>query len=262
MDLSQIVLNTLPSLLKYFFAPASIIFLVGVLLTYSRSRSSHPILLKMWSLLFGKLEIHSDKIQKFSNNQTDLAHFTFLTKIKVGTLPQAERLVTWAAERDINLRLIKDSGSYFDPALPGPTGRLYEIKPRHLLVRVIAALLLALPIFFGIVLGVYDRAILQMRSTQNYLTVNSEYVTPFLSGQRFLLSDCDKSPPITFEKSDIESICKIEFSRDVQLELNSIVKTQKVLGIFFTVYAGFFFFKIYVSILRIQAATRLRKKLA
>lgn len=262
MDLSQIVLNTLPSLFKYLLAPASVLILVAIFLTYSRSGSSHPILLKTWSLIFGKLEIKSDKIKKFSDDQTDLAHFTYLTKIKVGSLLQAERLITWAAERDISLQLIKNSGRYFDASLPGAKIELHSLTRKHVILRVLAVLLLAIPIFIGMMLGLYDRAILQMRATENYLTVSADYITPIFSDKKFLISDCGKPQyPAALEKADIEAICETEFNEKTKSELKNIVFMQRMLGWFLALYVSIFFSQSYFSLKKIHAALELRKKL-
>jgi hypothetical protein len=262
MNISQIAGQHFSTLIAYVLGPVSLIFIVAALLSYFRSRSSYPILLRIWNLIFGKAEINSAVIRGFSQHESDLAHFTYLTKIRVATIKDAEQLVKWALEKNLSLKLIKSSGEYFDIVMLVGTQALYALGRKDLIYRLLAVIFLAIPIILGLSFSIYDRAIIQMRDSKNFLTISPEYVSTVFATERFYLSECpaEKSPG-SFYAKDLESICNVSFDSATELQLSKLVKTQKAAGALLAAYTGFFFLRAYFALVKVRAALDLRKRL-
>jgi hypothetical protein len=263
MDISQIASQHFSTLIAYILGPVSLIFIVAAMLSYFRSRSSHPILLRIWTLTFGKAEINSTIIKCFSQNESDLAHFTYLTKIRVATVKDAEQLIKWALEKNLSLKLIKSSGEYFDVIMLAGTQALYALGRKDLVYRLLAVIFLAIPVILGLSLSIYDRAIIQMRDSRNFLTINPEYVSTVFAAERFYLSECPvEKTPTSFDAKDLENICNVSFDNETKSQLSKLVKTQRAAGALLATYTGFFFLRAYLALVKVRAALELRKRLS
>jgi hypothetical protein len=262
MDISQIASQHFSTLIAYVLGPVSLIFIGAALLSYSRSRSSHPILLRIWILIFGKAEINSEIIKKFSQNESDLAHFIYLTKIRVATVKDAEQLIKWALEKNLSLKLIKSSGEYFDSIILVGTQELYALDRKDLVYRLLAVIFFAIPLISGLSFSIYDRAIIQMRDSKNFLTITPEYVSTVFAAERFYISECPVEKTRTnFDAKDLENICNVSFDNETKAQLSKLVKTQKAAGSLLAAYAGFFFLRACLALSKVRAALDLRKRL-
>jgi hypothetical protein len=263
MDLSQIISGALPAALQYILAPATFLVFLILLFVYWRSGSSHALLLKTWLLVFGQTVTNSKAIKQFADDEFDLTQFRYLTGIKVSTIKEAEHLSIWGREHNIGLRTIRKAGRFFDIEKPGPAQPLFTLRRRHLLWRVLAFMVLV-P-FFAITLGLtqYQRAVIRVRPTDTYFTVDKQFGAPLMRAGKFYFKGCKSDATSeAIDEVSLKILCALNDEKDIDAKLAEIVRDQQIAAWTACGYLLFPLFLAFASIARVRAAFTLRRRLS
>lgn len=262
MDISQIVVSSIPNFAQYILAPATFTIVSFLIFIYWRSGSSHALLLKTWLAVFGQTTIKSKAIQQFTSDELDLTHFRYLTGIKVSTLKEAERLFLWSSERNIGLRLIRKAGSHIDIEKPGPALSIFLLGRRHLYWRLVP--LGALVIFFSVLVGLtqYQRALITIRPNEKNFTVDREYAASITGRDKFYFKNCSKiAKSEAIDEVSLKALCDMNNDPQIGEKLSKIIKDQHLICWILSGYAMAPLILVVSSLARVNAAIQVRKKL-
>lgn len=263
MDISQLVVGSIPSLAQYILAPATFVLLVFLMFIYWRSGSSHALLLKTWLTVFGQTPANSKVIQQFSSDELDLTQFKFLTGLRVSTLLEAERLSIWARERNIHLRLIKRCGRYFNAEKPGPDPSLAGLGWKQQAWRFVPFMVFVALLSILLQFTTYQRAVITVRSTDKDFTVDQQYVTPLFQNERFFLKDCDSKLSVEgFDSVSLAALCAMSSDQKFKENLEKIIRQQRFLVLLASLYSLIPALILFESMQRIRFAILLGKKIA
>jgi hypothetical protein len=258
----QIFTTALPAFFQYLVAPTTLAIFIILAFFYWRSGSSHPIILKIWLVMFGQSEVSSTSIKRFADDQLDLMKFRYLTGIKAATLQRAERLIGWSNDNDIELRLIRNAGKYFDIEKPGPTEALLKLVPSHVLWRMLPLALIAPFLIISLGTTQYNRAVIKVLATENYFTVDREYVTHLFDNKRIYLEDCSSLKDSEFiDKVSLKVLCEIHSSQAASNILADYIETQKQAALLASAYMLAVFLWVLKGIMRADAALKIKKAL-
>ncbi|MDY0973984.1 DUF6216 family protein [Massilia sp. CFBP9012] len=262
MFTQQIFTTALPAFLQYLVAPTTLALFIILAFFYWRSGSSHPVILKIWLVMFGQSEVNSASIKKFSDDELDLMKFRYLTGIKAATLRRAERLIRWSTDNDIELRLIRNAGEYFDIEKPEPTDSLLNLVPGHVLWRMLPLALIAPFLIISLGTTQYNRAIIKVIATDKYFTIDREYATRPFDNKRIYLKDCsDLKYSEYIDKVSLNVLCEIGSSQAASNALADYIETQKQVALLASAYMLAVFLWLLKGIMRADAALKIRKAL-
>ncbi|MET0349604.1 MAG: DUF6216 family protein [Rhizobacter sp.] len=197
-----------------------------------RTRSTHPVLVRVWRLLMGGAAMSDREIGALVESRDRLLKFRFLFVTRVRTLAQARRLGRWSVAHDEDLADVNACGPLFDHE----QCRIAEDKlpsPRRQLLRVV---LVACAICAGMLFAAgfaTDRALLQFRASKVVFTLAPDSAKALSSGARVTPANCTGAPQATgpFSADEMQSLCEAFAKPDTAAVVRDAVKQQRsILG--------------------------------
>ena len=185
--------------------------IMGVLVGWLcwRTRSAHPVLVRVWRLLMGGAAMADREIGALVEARDRLLKFRFLFVTRVCTLAQARRLGRWSVAHDEDLADVNACGPLFDHA----QCRIAEDKlpsPGRQLVRTV---LVACAMFALMLLAAgcaTDRALLQFRASKVWFTLGPDTARALSEGTRVTAANCAAGAPAAlgpFTADEVQSLC-------------------------------------------------------
>lgn len=262
MDLSTLTLNSATALIQYILGPATLIFISSGVIIYWRSGSSHALLLKLWSIFAGQANIKSPSVAKFADDERDLAHFRFMSRAKVSTLRDAERLISWSTQYNVSIHLLRASGEYFDLEKPAPRGKLFSVKRTKLVLPFLCFVALSAILVVGVYFVAQDRALIRMTASGNYFEIDENYISRALSNEKLSWGDCKRKDIVpSISGSDREAFCAAKVDKALILSIRENILTQQAGGWIVSAEALVALLAVTASANTVVSARKLRSKL-
>jgi hypothetical protein len=229
--------ETFASLLGWIFSggagtyTAVLVALVGMLI-WQRTKSSHVILTRAWRFFHGKKECTVKPVADFLNELSAIDEFSFKTGIRVTSLAQIERLnALCPMDRSMLERIAKAGKSYDLNALRLAEPGKVPSKGQRMVVALGGYLLVWLSIFIAASLF-YDRAVLQMKASRQWFTLDADYAKPLNDAPGFKLAACARpalpaSETTGFSAADTAILCAAANIADTQQIVKHAVRTQR-----------------------------------
>uniref|UniRef100_UPI0011C06989 DUF6216 family protein n=2 Tax=Cupriavidus taiwanensis TaxID=164546 RepID=UPI0011C06989 len=216
------------------------------LLVWLRTKSTHSIMNRLWSLFDRKSKPSDEVVESLLKAQSSLMQFRFTTGLPVRTLAHVHRLDRWLRENEETVDTVKGCGSYFDldkPALKAPeelpkNGKQVLLMSLSMLFVVATALL---------ILGaMQSSAILKTKKSEVWFLLSNRSATLLWSDVSFGEADCSGDQKriersTKFEPAEISAVCE-QLKLDVASAfVRETVQTQRILfcylAAFMTLYA-------------------------
>lgn len=245
----------------------SIVLAIAMIwMTLRRTKSDHLVMMRLWRLFHGAKICAIAEIQTALDAQTAVMQFRFITGLRVRTDKKIASLVLWAQQNDEDLGDVAACGPYFDLEAPGLKSESeLPTKPFMVLLMLAIIALVSGCVFFA---GgaIVDRAVLQMKETSIWFTLDAASAKPLWGGKGFLLKECTQSTSTLaaasgFSKNDVEVICKASANNQVADFVESTVHSQRIVfSLFFTCLA-YMLMNIFRRVSWVSAAHEMRKRL-
>lgn len=250
-------------------ATAVLITLLSIALAivvWMRTRSTHMLMSRLWVLFNGKSDCKDDQVKKLLDSQSALMQFRFLTGIHVRTLQHISRLNLWANTNNEDIGDIAACGQYFD--LDEPKLKEDDKLPSFFSQVFLGIFVVALSVTLICFLGgaITDRALLQLRSSGTFFTLNNEYAKPFSSSSGFKLNKCSDdhkmiSSSSGFSVPEVDVICKVFLNNEVNEYVNSTVRFQRLFFSISSPFLAYFSLVLFSFLLQGVAAHNMKKRL-
>jgi len=185
--------------------------IMGVLVGWLcwRTRSAHPVLVRVWRLLMGGAAMADREIGALVEARDRLLKFRFLFVTRVRTLAQARRLGRWSVAHDEDLADVNACGPLFDHE----QCRIAEDKLPSPGLQLVRTVLVACAIFALMLLlagCATDRALLQFRASKVWFTLGPDTARALSGGTRVTAAHCTAGAPAAlgpFTADEMQSLC-------------------------------------------------------
>ena len=89
--------------LKGAAAASGVMLLLAIAHACLRTQSTHLLFVRLWSFLHGRAKPTADVISSFIEERNSLMRFRFVTGIGCSTARQAEKLINWVRDEDVDI---------------------------------------------------------------------------------------------------------------------------------------------------------------
>lgn len=244
---------------------AGIITLLLLFFAYKRTGSPHIILGRLWSILHGDKECKTPVIKNFLDEQSSVHQFIFMTGLRIKTPGQIAVLQSWTNSNGETISSIAACGRYFDLARVIPREREKLPSKPMMLGLAFGVIILAILTATSLVGTVYDRALLKMKDTGTWFSLDNDIAKAIGSYPGFFLENCPdliatKEHP-GFQQNDVVNICKWRLEKDSRKFISATVTEQRQLfGAAFLLF-GFLLVKLYNTVVQTSNALAMHQRL-
>ncbi len=220
--------------LKFGLSFAGVVVLLTSVVIWMRTRSTHILMSRLWVLFNGKQTCEVPLIKKFLDTQAGVLQFRFMTGLHVRTEKQIDSLVSWTKKNDEDMGEIAACGGHFNLELPGLKDEKFLPKEWFLFVLAMITSSLALLVLLSVGGVILDRAILQIKQSETWFTLDKVRAKPVSDQLGFKLDTCSAgaekiAPSSGFSVGDVEIICNA-FSQSGTAEyVSSNLRVQRFL---------------------------------
>jgi hypothetical protein len=240
---------------------------LALLWTVAGTGSTHLITMRLWRLVIGERKTGANKMDDFLDQRDGLMRFRLQTGLRrVGTNRQAEQLVHWVEENDIDVDSVRACGTLFDLQNPGLQEKLPSAGLR-LIGLVIATLFFYGALIQGVAI-VAAPPFVKVNKTGNWYGASEAGSFQFNLGKKsphFAASECsDRNVLVSktgYPKEDVGTLCDLLSSSNHANYLTSAQMAQSgALAVGCAIALGFL--ALFLNFERqAAAAVRLRKQL-
>lgn len=230
METTSSVIGVVGVILGSMGSYALMLALTGLII-WHRTKSSHILLTRIWTFFYGKKECVVSPVAEFLNELTAIHQFRYFTGIKVCNLEQVRNVTAACGTDKRKLTPVAAAGPFYD--LDAMRLRTEKLPRWPTMVCAMAALSVGVWIVVGaFALLFVDRALLQMRATSTWFTLDATYARPLTNAPGFRLSACAQpslpSPQVTgFSMEDTTAICQSFSAADTAKYVNSAIVAQR-----------------------------------
>lgn len=242
-----------------------IITVLLLFFAYKRTGSPHIILGRLWSLLHGDKECNSPIIKNFLDEQSAVHQFNFMTGLRIKAPAKLAALQTWTSSNGETISSVAACGGYFDLETVNLAERK-KLPTNWMMLGISLSLgILALVTIVSLVGVTYDRAILKMKDTGTWFSLDNNIAKAFSAQSGFFLENCpdviaSRNHP-GFQQSDVAHICKWRLDKDRQRFISATVTEQRQLSGAAAILFSFLLFKSHKTLMQASAAHAMRKRL-
>ncbi|MBB3010242.1 DUF6216 family protein [Cupriavidus alkaliphilus] len=227
-----------------------------------RAGSIHSILERLWLLIAGKTEVHNTDLKAIFQENRDLERFRFLYRLKVETMKDVKKLVSWMGENGIGMFRLQKMSAWIDVRTP----EILVQPPRHF---VPIRLAIACASFLAMVcvgqLAASQFAYFQMRESKIWFKTDATTISAPLGGWTFTAAECSNSSRLSqmtgFLESETEVICKGLQGKSIDSLVKQTVKFQSWAGLVFMLITLITAILNILTAVAAQEAARLWKRL-
>lgn len=187
--------------------------IAGFVWVWMRTGSTHMLTSRLWQLVLGKRELKSKVVTKFLEERDALMWFRSVVGLKrVGTLARAERLINWVDKHDVDIDLVRGSGTLFDLDKPG-----FSRKPPGMVAQAILTFMAGGLAYVAIILAVVSfmlPPLIQVIKTGTWYTVSADKTRHFQLGERtpiFTADQCKNRSEVvkatSYPAYDVDVLC-------------------------------------------------------
>lgn len=201
------------------------------MIIWHRTKSSHILLTRMWTFFYGKKECSVSPVAEFLNELTAIHQFRYFTGIRVRNLEQVANVTAVCGTDKEKLARIASAGHLYDLDAMRLRAERFPRWPTMICATV------ALSVGVWIVVGAFallfvDRALLQMRASGTWFTLDATYAKPLTNAPGFRLSACSQpslpaSDVTGFAREDITAICQSFSAADTAKYVDSAIVAQR-----------------------------------
>lgn len=227
------VVNGILTLSKGVLGAAGLIVLAALVIWW-RTKSSHTIMMRIWTFFSSNHGSSIQSIKDFHERQAAFSQFRVTTNLKARTLARAERIIEWSLKHDEDIGDIAIAGRYFDVEKPGlheSAGKL-RIWPEVCTLLLFTGLCYAAAV--ALMFTVPNKALLQLRETHTWMLLGENSAQPLFNQHGFKLASCGSTLANTgFTAKDVSLICE-GFSPQETPEFvrSTVIEQRKIFGIF------------------------------
>lgn len=212
------------------FIPAAVLLSLGF--AAYRTGSIHLLLSRVWLLVFGKLNVSDETVERFLANRDAFMKFRLVTGLKPRTLEQAKALIAWCEEHKEDVGDVKACGSYFDVEKL----QLYKRLPGKLELMVITFFTVLLPFA---VYGTASSAILlppafKVNASGNWYWVDGERALQVgrnhSDRKRLSKANCQNTASSDLLDSDAKALCPLLGEKGASERASALRGQQAILG--------------------------------
>lgn len=206
------------------------------------------------------------EIQSALDAQTAVMEFRFVTGLRVRTEKKITSLISWAQQHDEDIGDVAACGPYFDLEAPG-LKNVSELLTKPFMVLLILAIFFLMStcvLFAGGVIT--DRAVLKMKETSLWFTLDNSSAKPLWGGEGFSLNACAQ-PTSTlaassgFSKNAVEVICRANANNQVADFVESTVHSQRIVFSLSFVFIDYMLMTVFRRLSWASTAHEMRKRL-
>lgn len=244
---------------------AGVITFLLLFYAYKRTGSPHVILARFWAILHGDKECKNPIIKNFLDDQSALHQFVFMTGIRAKTTGEIAVLQTWVNSNGETIPSVSECGPYFDIRTCTPRAKEKLPSQPVMLTLALGVVVLALMTTTSLMGVAYNRAVLKMKDTGTWFSMNSEIAKAIGPHPGFSLENCpsviaNRDHP-GFEQSDVAHICKWRQDKGSQRFIAATVSEQRLLFSAAAVLLSFLLVKLYKTVVQMSAVLALWSRL-
>lgn len=213
-------------------------------IVWQRTGSSHLFLSRLWRMFLGKNSHNVVEIQDVIDTQTAVMQFRFITGLRTRTRKRAEAVIMWARQHDEDIGDIAACGPYFDLETPGLKPDKELPKKWSLIVLLILTVILALSFLGSTGAVIYDKAVLRMKQSSTWFTLDEQVAKPISDAPGYYLRRCKESPLTLssnsgFTRNEVELLCRSHNEGELQGFVDSSISSQRIVFCFAAAYIGY-----------------------
>jgi hypothetical protein len=206
------------------------------------------------------------EIQSVLDAQTAVMQFRFITGLRVRTEKKITSLISWAQQHDEDIGDVAACGPYFDLEAPG-LKNVSELPTKPFMALLMLAIFVLMFVCVLFAAGaIINRAVLQMKETSIWFTLDTSSAKPLWEGQGFSLNACGQ-PASTlaassgFSKGEVEVICQAKAKNQVADFVESTVHSQRIVFSLFFAFFSYMFMTAFRRLSWASATLEMRKRL-
>lgn len=204
---------------------------VLALLVWKRTRSTHPLMARLWHLLNGRREYKDSIIGQFLEDQTALMEFRFITGVRARTVEQTHAVIDWTRKNNEDIGDVAACGSYFDMEHIALKDKEKLPSKWHFLGNFALILMLLVGVICLVTGVVSDSVGLQMKKSGVFFMLTAEGAEPLWSKSSLSKAQCLKAnlpPDNPFSADDARIICEIFKDKSFTPYLKKSLKEQRI----------------------------------
>lgn len=219
----------------------ALLIMSAAALVWWRTRSVHPVMLKIWSFFVSRNDCSIKSVKQFHEKQAALLQFRFTTGLSVRTLVQVEDVLKWTEKFNEDVGDVAACGDFFDLDHPGLKDNVSKLKWWMELIPVLFVTFFLVATLLSVGGIFFDRAILRLKETRTWMTLGDNYVKRVGDYPGFKIEKCndDKvqlTPALGFTERELQLICTAFSQQNTAEFVRSTVAEQKLLFKFSSVF--------------------------
>jgi hypothetical protein len=206
-----------------------------------RAGSTSVLLERFWRLITGKSDVGDPVLSGYIQEMKDLEKFRFIYRVKVDSLAELHKLISWMKLHSIHLRTVKAAGKWIDiksdEILTVPSNRYFSTRIALILLSYISAYAIGY-------CAISSSALLQTRETKSWFLANSKEIRTlsFWNENKATTKECTESfsqvsSEFGFSSDETKMICqslKDQNEKFVTLVHDSLLTQRITLALFAT----------------------------
>ncbi|WP_155629929.1 DUF6216 family protein [Burkholderia stagnalis] len=235
--------------------------LIGLL--WWRAGSIHSILDRVWRLIAGRAEVQNSTLKAFLQASRDLEKFRFIFRLKVETIADFNKLMTWMDVHSLGISALQKIRRWVDPRAP----EIVLQPPKNYIKVKIFAVGVVSVVFLGCnILGASRSTLFQMKESEVWFKTDAFVVGSPFGSWSFNSSDCEGGMEDVMRKTgflahEVAAICNAMKDDSLKKLVRQDLRLQQAIGIIGMLVALVVMLSNIFSAVAAQEATRLRKKL-
>lgn len=180
---------------------------------WSRTRSFHTILSRLWAIFSDRKECDDPKIDAFLKSRSALMQFRFMTGIKAPTQSHAHNIIDYANRHRVDTDLIRACGSYFDLSIPALKDEKHIPKDWHLFLQRLICIVLAIMAFAMLMGCLTDDMLVNTNDSGTLFALNAKRAKPLFHANALYFDECSTEHAKLAKKTgftlrEVSDLCK------------------------------------------------------
>lgn len=229
---------------------------------WRRADSLHAVWEKVWRLVAGSTDVQEPRLRAFMQEMRDLEKFRLIYGLKVKSMADMHRLISWVRRYDLDITILQKSRRWVDISKPEfikqpPKSFFYWNGFWFVFAGVLAEIA---------VLVSTSSPLFQMRASNAWFAVGETTISTPFRGTKFELNQCPAFPEAArrafgFAKEEVQALCIAHTDGSLKKRASAAATEQSRLGAGVSVIAFLWLLVIAMRVRSGQTARSLAKRM-
>lgn len=203
--------------------------IVLALLVWQRTKSTHSLMTRLWTLFHGGAKCHERKLGDLFDQQSDLMRFRFIAGVRARTHSQMLKVIEFCQRENENVETIAAVGHHFDLE---HVELKKNLPPRWwTYIEFVWSMALAMFCVTLVVLALQNQALLKMNKSGRLFFLSNDSARTFpAKGAGISRKACVSHEPLAnsgFSSEDNVIVCEAFGDKDLSKYIDESIRSQR-----------------------------------